>query len=262
MLNCYKYLCMSFENTGRVWTPNSLKEYLQTLTKPAAINCIVLHHTAAPSLAQRPKGFTIQHIENIKTFYSGELGWSRGPHFFIDEDQIFGMTPPTMSGIHAVSFNRNSIGIEVLGDYDKEDPLSGRGLQCWETAAETVAVLAEWLGIEINNTTIRFHRDDPKTSKTCPGIKVTKPWVISLINSKRTNVKTEEIVNDNIVDIVPVVDYVTLNKGYTMSEAIQGLSIVLGKTVFDGVIITSAKYDKRIDATVAALTDLRKLNYK
>lgn len=253
---------MSFENTGRVWTPNSLKSYLQTLKKPSFVNCIVLHHTASPSLAQRPKGFTIQHIENIRSFYSKELGWSRGPHFFIDEDQIFGMTPPTMTGVHAVSFNSRSIGIEVLGNYDSEDPLSGRGFECWKTTAEAVVILAEWLSLDINDKTILFHRDDPKTTKTCPGIKVTKPWVLDLIKSKLAPVKKEEPVIDNTKDVIPVVDYVVLNKGYTMSEAVQGLSIVDGKVIFDSVHIPSAKYDKIVNATVASVDDLRKIKSK
>lgn len=253
---------MSFENTGRVWTPNSLKSYLQTLKKPSFVNCIVIHHTASPSLAQRPKGFTIQHIENIKSFYSKELGWSRGPHFFTDEDQIFGMTPPTMPGVHAVSFNSRSIGIEVLGNYDSEDPLTGRGFECWNTTAEAVVVLTEWLGLEINDKTILFHREDPKTSKTCPGIKIFKPWFINLINSKRTTTKPVEPTIPNTKDIIPVVDYVVLNKGYTMTEAVQGLSVVDGKVLFDGESIPSARYDKIVNATVASVDDLRKIKSK
>jgi hypothetical protein len=85
---------------------------------------VTIHHTAAPSLAQRPQGFTIQHIINMASFYqrqksSGGNGWPTGPHLFIDDDQIFGMCDFAVKGIHAVSFNTSSIGIEVLGFYDK-----------------------------------------------------------------------------------------------------------------------------------------------
>ena len=75
-----------------------------------------MHHTAAPSLAQRPRGLTIQHIRNIQNYYQSQLGWSSGPHLFIDDDQIFGMSSLERRGIHAVSFNRTHIGIEVLGN--------------------------------------------------------------------------------------------------------------------------------------------------
>jgi hypothetical protein len=84
-------------------------------------------------------------------------------------------------GIHAASFNSRSLGIEVLGDYDIEDPNSGRGLACWTNTAETVRVLLKWLGIKKNKNTILFHRDDPKTKKSCPGKRIDKQWFLDLI---------------------------------------------------------------------------------
>ncbi|RYD74649.1 MAG: N-acetylmuramoyl-L-alanine amidase [Verrucomicrobiaceae bacterium] len=173
---------MGFENVGRVWTPQSLREHLTTLgPAPSWIKAICLHHTGAPSLAQRPRGLTAQHIENIASFYRREKGWSTAPHLFIDDDQIFGMCDLRRKGIHAASFNSKAIGIEVLGDYDVENPLSGRGLTCWTLAAQTTRVLLEWLKLEATEQTVLFHRDDPKTSKSCPGRKVTKEWVLRLI---------------------------------------------------------------------------------
>ena len=92
---------MSFANVGKVWTVDSFREYLKGIKRPVYAKSITLHHTGAPSLGQRPRGFLIQHIHNIQSFYKS-LGWNRGPHLFIDEDQFFGMTPLTVSGIHAV----------------------------------------------------------------------------------------------------------------------------------------------------------------
>ena len=54
---------------------------------------------------------------------------------FGDEDQLWSMRDFRRPGVHAVSFNSMSIGIEVLGDYDTENPKMGRGLACWESAA-------------------------------------------------------------------------------------------------------------------------------
>jgi hypothetical protein len=183
---------MGFENVGKVWTPASLAEYLTTRTAPSWVDSITLHHTAAPSLAQRPKGFTIQHIRNIQDFYKrpksegGAGGWSAGPHVFIDEDEIFGMSDFRFPGVHAVSFNSRSLGIEVLGDYDIEDPRIGRGQACWVNAAATVRVLLNWLNLKKSKSTILFHRDDPKTAKSCPGRKVDKQWFLDLIPSNLT----------------------------------------------------------------------------
>jgi hypothetical protein len=177
---------MAFENVGKVWTSSSLAEDLAGRTVPEWLDSITIHHTAAPSLSQREKGFTIQHIRNIQNFYSrpksaGGKGWSTGPHLFIDEDQIFGMCDFRSKGIHAASFNHRSLGIEVLGDYDIEDPHNGRGKACWVNAAATVRVLLKWSGIKKSNSTIFFHRDDPTTKKSCPGKLIDKQWFLDLI---------------------------------------------------------------------------------
>ncbi|MCU0750519.1 MAG: peptidoglycan recognition protein family protein [Akkermansiaceae bacterium] len=177
---------MAFENVGKVWTPASLEEDLASRSVPAWLDSITIHHTASPSLADRKSGFTIQHIRNIQHFYSspkvkGGRGWSTGPHLFIDDDQIFGMCDFRSKGIHAASFNHRSLGIEVLGDYDNEDPHTGRGKACWINTAATVRVLLNWAGLKKNKTTILFHRDDPKTSKSCPGKRIEKQWFLDLI---------------------------------------------------------------------------------
>ena len=171
---------MGYENVGQVWTPESLREYLDTITKPDWCDAITLHHTASPSLAQRPNGFIAQHLRNLESFYGGK-GWSAGPHLFGDDDQLWGMCDFRRKGVHAVSFNRRTIGIEVLGDYDSESPKTGRGLECWKTTAAGTKVLLDWLGLEPSKKTVLFHRDDPQTTKTCPGTKVTKEWVLGLI---------------------------------------------------------------------------------
>jgi N-acetyl-anhydromuramyl-L-alanine amidase AmpD len=139
---------------------------------------IVIHHCAAPSLAQRPNGFISQHMLNLQDFYEGK-GWSAGPHLFIDEDQAWVFSPLNQRGVHAVSFNATSIGIEMLGDYDSEDPTSGRGAQVLAMTARVTELLMKKLGIKKDG--ILFHRDDPKTSKTCPGKKIKKDWFLNLI---------------------------------------------------------------------------------
>jgi len=246
---------MSYANVGRVWTVESFREYLKGVKRPAYAKSVTIHHTGAPSLAQRPKGFVAQHILNIKSYYES-LGWNRGPHLFIDEDQIFGMTPLNVPGIHAVSFNRSSIGIEILGDYDSEDPLSGRGLQCLKNTAAAAKALFEWLDIPVNETTLKFHRDDPKTSKTCPGKRVKKDWFISLMNSSVGQSAPVTPVFTPPVDLVPLIDYVVQHKGYTSSDATKLLKVKNGMTTFNGVWIESARYDSKSLCTLALQREL------
>ena len=176
---------MSFLNSGRVWSPAGFDTYLRTLKRPKWVRGITVHHTAVPSLQMRPQGHTAQLIENIRYGYVHDRGWSSGPHLFPDDTgHIWGMTPLTEPGTHARSFNATHIGIEVLGDYDSEDPKTGRGLNAWLTAASAVRSLQKWLGLP--KTAFNFHRDDPKTTKTCPGKKVTHEWFLKLIDDAAT----------------------------------------------------------------------------
>jgi hypothetical protein len=159
---------MGFELVGKVWDPAGFSEYVRTLNLSWAEG-ITIHHTASPDHQQRPKGLIIQHIRNIQDFYQrAPRRWSSGPHLFTDEDQIFGMSSLERPGVHARSFNKTHIGIEVLGDYDYVDPKTDeRGRQCWRTAARAAAILIARSGLSVDS--INGHRDDPRTSKTCPG---------------------------------------------------------------------------------------------
>jgi N-acetylmuramoyl-L-alanine amidase CwlA len=165
---------ITIENKGL--SIEAFKQHVAGLKLSWKPKFVVIHHTAAPSLAQRPNGFTEQHMRNIESFYE-EKGWSAGPHLFIDDDQVWLFSTLEKKGVHAVAFNVNGIGIEMLGNYDVEDPKSGRGYLIITNTAKAVAILLKKLGL--TNDSIRFHRDDPNTSKTCPGTKVEKSWFIN-----------------------------------------------------------------------------------
>lgn len=173
---------MGYQIVGKKWTAEQFEKYIQTV-KLGWANSVTVHHTASPSLAQRPQGWLSSHLSNLKHFYQRVLKWSRGPHLFTDEDEIWGMSSLWERGVHAVSFNKDSIGIETLGNYDTEDPTSGRGLQCWTMTAAATAIILKRMGREPNENTVKFHRDDPRTSKTCPGRKVQKRWFLDLVRA-------------------------------------------------------------------------------
>lgn len=175
---------MGYELVGKAWDVPAFREYVQELPRLGWCKAICVHHTAMPALSHRPNGWRLQHMRNLKDYYQNHLGWSAGPHLFTDEDQVFGMSSLYRPGVHAKSFNRDSIGIEVLGNYDEEDPRSGRGLQCWETTAHVVRILLQHQGLALMPDTVRFHRDDPRTSKTCPGELVDRDWFFGLIGAQ------------------------------------------------------------------------------
>ena len=142
---------------------------------------IVLHNTAAPSLAQRPNGFTATHIQNLVGFYKDQQHWSAGPHLFIDDKKIWVFTPLTVSGVHSPSWNKLAIGIEMLGNYAVESFSADRGLKVRQNAVAAMATICAILGL--SPSTIRLHKEDPATTHNCPGKNVKKGEIIAEVES-------------------------------------------------------------------------------
>jgi len=213
---------MSFSAVGQVFDMKSFSAHLAGLSLAWA-DSVCIHHTAFPDLSMRPSGWTIQHMRNLASYYGGELGWSAGPHLFTDEDQIFGLSPLTARGVHAASFNARSIGIEMLGNYDTEDPMSGRGAQVIETTAAAVACLLARLGKSANETTVKFHRDDPKTSKTCPGRKVSKAYFLGCVQRHSDIINRTEEQSDRIDEPTLHEPVLTIEQRLERLEKIAGI---------------------------------------
>lgn len=242
---------MSYANVGKRWSPSGLAEYLGTQSRPTWAKSITIHHTASPSLAMRPSGLLAQHMENLRNYYQNRLGWSRGPHFFIDDDEVLGMTPPTIKGTHAVSFNSSSIGFELLGDFDTEDPTTGRGLAVCTTGAAAARATLDWLGLPINEQTVLFHRDDPRTSKTCPGRKVTKTWFLDLIRNARP-----EPVGTPLPETAAVVEYVASKTGRPYADIARQLKREGKLYLLAGHWLEGARYDEASGATIAPIGEI------
>lgn len=154
---------------------------------------VTMHHTGGPSLAtwktyahgNRKVPITDEKwMGNLAGYYGNELGWSAGPHFFFTPDHFCVLSLPERRGVHAVSFNAVSWGVECVGDFDVETfspELANR-------YAEGMACLHLALGIDPDPFVrgvrgLHFHRDDPKTTKTCPGKGVDKPRMVGLIRN-------------------------------------------------------------------------------
>lgn len=165
----------------------SFKEYLKTVSPPKWIKGITFHHTGSPNLKNRPDGLTDQHLINIKNYYQNDLKWSSSPHLFIDDFRIMMMCPLHEYGIHAPSFNKTHIGIEILGNYDFENPNEGRGKECWNLAIEAGKALLEWLNLSPSEDTVKFHREckitQKRSGKSCPGKLIDKADIINRLKS-------------------------------------------------------------------------------
>jgi N-acetylmuramoyl-L-alanine amidase CwlA len=158
---------------GKSFSPDGFDDYCHSLQWLAwRPQFIALHNTAVPSLAQRPKGLTKRHINNLVSYYRDEQGWKAGPHLFVDDKQIWVFTPLTVSGVHSPSWNKIALAIEMLGDYNKESFDSGRGLKVRKNAVAAMATLCAILGL--NPMGMRLHKEDPQTTHDCPGKRVRK----------------------------------------------------------------------------------------
>src|SRR4051794_1356354 len=165
---------------GLSFTADEFDTYCHTLQWLAwRPSFIVLHNTGVPSLAQRPNGLTKKHIQNLEAFYRDEQKWSAGPHLFVDDKQIWVFTPLILSGVHSPSWNQVALGVEMLGDYEKEAFDTGRGLKVRKNAVAALATLSAALGFE--SQSMRLHREDPLTTHACPGKNVRKLEVIQAV---------------------------------------------------------------------------------
>lgn len=165
---------------GNSYSTDGFDSYCHSLTWVAwRPSFIVLHNTASPSLAQRPNGLTKQHILNLESYYRDTMHWNAGPHLFVDDRQIWVFTPLTMSGVHSPSWNKIALGVEMLGDYDKDDFDSGRGLKVQNNSVAAIATLTAVLGLDPDS--MRLHKEDPLTTHACPGKNVSKPKFIQKV---------------------------------------------------------------------------------
>lgn len=167
----------SFPIVGRRFTKDQFYEYCKWVKKNESFKWnpagCTAHHTAFPSLSMRPNGFTEAHMKNLRGYYKDQLKWRSGPQVFTDDHGIWVLTPLSHRGVHARSFNSSHIGVEMLGDFDwKDDPETGRGKQSTDNGKFSIAAMCKAFGFSPQKTNL--HRDDPRTSKTCPGKKIGK----------------------------------------------------------------------------------------
>jgi len=156
------------EIVNRRLSVHEFKDYVSSyFFGPQLPNKLVVHHTWRPTV----EGWAGQRtIDGLKRYYEGK-GWTAGPHLFVAEDGIWLFSPMRYNGIHATSLNPQSIGIEVVGDYDQKR---------WEgntkyNALAVLKILKDHL--HIANEQLFFHRD--VSSKSCPGWAITKEWLFN-----------------------------------------------------------------------------------
>ena len=148
---------------GKSFSPDEFDAYVASLSfvnwRP---QFVVLHNTAAPTLAQWHSVPGQTRMINLQSFYRDTQKWSAGPHLFVADDLIWVFTPLTMSGVHSPSWNLISWGVEMVGDFSTEAFKSPQK----DNVIRALAALHSALGL--NPNTLRLHKEDPKTTHVCP----------------------------------------------------------------------------------------------
>lgn len=165
---------------GRGLTLPQFKEYVAALEFRAwRPSFMVLHNTGAPTLAQWNSYPEDKRIRNLESYYRDQQGWSSGPHAFIDDNTIWLFTPMTTTGTHTPSWNGTSLGIELVGDYAREDDDRGPGFNAKMLCVGVFGELHMKLGLDPE--TIRLHKEDKRTNHDCPGKDIEKSEFIRLV---------------------------------------------------------------------------------
>jgi hypothetical protein len=134
---------------------------------------VVVHNTASPTLYQWWNSVPpAQRMENLQSYYENDMGWSSGPHCFIDGKSWWIMTDFWVKGVHSPSWNGTMLGFECVGDYDTESDETGMGAEVMKMAHALVGEVCEYFGWDPNN--LKFHKEDPATDHDCPGRNMVK----------------------------------------------------------------------------------------
>lgn len=190
---------------NRAFTADNVGAYLRSLPRPTFVRFVVVHNTGAPSLktyrgyAARANPITdAQWLRNLEGFYRDEQKWKAGPHWFVTPNKVglLAFTPSTVPGTHSPSWNSQSLGVEMVGDYQVEpfDP----GVH-----DNVVALLAEMhLWLRLDPGTIRFHKEDTATThKDCPGKNVNKAKLIADVRAKMAEL--QNVAPTKFTDVPP-----------------------------------------------------------
>jgi 3D (Asp-Asp-Asp) domain-containing protein len=169
---------------------------------------VVVHNTGVPKLSQWHSVSGEARMRNLENYYKNEMRWSAGPHLFVANDFIWVFTSLTTSGVHSPSWNAESWGVEMVGDYDSE-PLDQ---EVHQNILDALAILHRWRGLDPDS--IRFHKEDPKTThKDCPGRNVIKSDLIAQVKARMNSSSGEHRLAD---------DYITLGAAAANGAASGG----------------------------------------
>lgn len=149
--------------------------YLRSLQGGWRPSGMVLHNTGSPTLHQWWNSVPPeQRMANLISYYRDQMGWSAGPHAFVDGVSIWILTDFNVSGVHSPSYNASRLGIEMVGDYATESDETGMGAEVMRLTVALFGTCHAFYGWEPSNNSIKLHKEDTATTHDCPGKNVVK----------------------------------------------------------------------------------------
>lgn len=156
------------------FTAEAFAKYVKTISPfPWRPQFVVLHNTALPTLGNWHSKPGDVRLGNLATYYQG-MEWHAGPHLFVADDLIWAFTPLWKTGVHSPSWNSISWGVETVGDFSYEEFKEPQKT----LLVSALAALHTRAGLAPN--TMKFHKEDPKTTHNCPGKNMKKGELIAL----------------------------------------------------------------------------------
>ena len=234
---------------GRGFRAEEFKSYVATLTftdwRP---QFAVVHNTSEPRLMQWHSHPGEVRMRNLESYYRDQQKWSGGPHLFVADDLIWVFSPLTGPGVHTPSWNSISWGIEMVGEYDEE--AFGNGVR--DNVVEALAAMHLWRGIDPE--TIRFHKEDPKTTHThCPGSNVDKADLIKRVRARMSGgAKGEHRPQDNYLQIGAKITKARRKKSGGIRRAVA-VSAKVGRYELRNLMLASDPALQAVAATDAVL---------
>jgi len=132
---------------------------LRPFAVPSWIKGVTIHHTWKPTQATWNGRRSMDALER---FYRDTKKWPAGPHLFLAPDGIWCGTPLSHTGVHAGDCNADSIGLEVVGDFDHQPWDIGLKERLFALLVE----LLHWMGKD--EKAVKGHREC-LPNKSCPG---------------------------------------------------------------------------------------------
>ena len=266
---------------GRILKIEQVREHLASLQFDSSFRpkFIEIHNTSVPDIKlfetwmARGNPTPSQWLKNLAGYYAG-LGWNSMPHAFVMPDGTIGLGAPfNIKGTHSPSWNGIAIGIETVGEFERE---IFAGTPTEHALVALVGELHMRLNLQPDHyvkgvSGIHFHKEDLKsTHRTCPGRNLDKPtFVQSVVNYMATTdvsggdpnshadvplssqtASDSSLTNDEMTSAVWLQQRLNANGAHLVVDG------DIGKSTKDAVMVFQKQRNLQVDGIAGPLTRL------